>query len=121
MNKYSNRSLKRLESCHSDLQEIMHEAIKVMDITILCGHRDEETQNKAYDKGASLAKWPESEHNEMPSNAVDAAPYPVNWKDTERFARMAGIIEGIAHSKKIPIKWGGDFKNLKDMPHFQRA
>ena len=117
MNKYSKRSQGRLESCHSDLQEIFNEAIKVMDITILCGHRGEEEQSRAYMEGRSFAKWGESKHNKIPSEAIDAAPYPIDWDDTERFARMVGLIEGIAHSKGIKTKSGADFKTLKDMPH----
>jgi len=119
MNKFSDKSQGKLNSCHEKLQVICKEAIKITDFTVLCGHRNEVDQNKAYEKGASGAKWGESKHNSHPSMAVDIAPYPIDWNDTERFARLAGTIEAIAFKYGVKLKWGGDFKNLKDMPHFE--
>jgi len=112
-------SLSRLETCDRRLRMICEEAIKVMDFSVLCGHRDKEAQNKAFKDGNSNAEYPASKHNQIPSQAVDIAPYPINWNDKERFARLAGIMEGIAHSKGIKICWGGDFESIVDMPHFQ--
>ena len=39
MPRFSNRSKTRLESCHSDLQRLMNEVIKHVDITVLEGYR----------------------------------------------------------------------------------
>ena len=119
MPSFGNRSKERLLTCHQDLQKIMLDAIGVMDFTILCGHRGEEEQNEAFTNGKSNAQWPFSKHNKLPSHAVDIAPWPIDWEDTERFARLAGIIEGIAFKHDIEIKWGGDFKSIKDMPHIE--
>jgi len=99
--------------------EIMNIVVKIMDNTILCGHRGEAEQNKAFIEGKSNARFGESKHNEIPSEAVDVAPYPIDWNDTERFARLAGIIEGVAHMLDYKIRWGGDFASIKDMPHFE--
>jgi peptidoglycan L-alanyl-D-glutamate endopeptidase CwlK len=97
----------------------MNEAIKVMDFSVLCGHRDKEAQNKAFREGFSKAEYPKSKHNQIPSQAIDIAPYPVRWSDRERFVRLAGIVEGIAHSKNIKIRWGGDFSTIEDLPHIE--
>jgi peptidoglycan L-alanyl-D-glutamate endopeptidase CwlK len=130
MPKFSEASRKKLETCHPDIQRVMNEVIKFFDITVLCGHRTEEEQNKAFPKH-SKKKWPNSEHNTLPSNAIDIAPYPIQWPDMKeqtmlvyvkrlgRFYRMAGIVQGVAYMMGIKLKWGGDFKSFFDGPHFQ--
>ena len=117
--KFSQRSKERLSTCHKDLQDIMEEVIKVRDITILCGHRSEEAQNKAFEEKKSKLRYPNSKHNSFPSRAVDIAPYPIDWNDKEAFHELAGIVKGIAHSKGIKIKWGGDFNSFFDGPHIE--
>lgn len=116
--KFGNTSKRRLKECHPKLQEIMNELIKLMDVSILCGYRNEEDQNEAYTKGNSKLQYPHSKHNQIPSRAVDVVPYPVDWNDLGRFERMCGIIEGIAHQKRIKIRLGRDF-SFKDYPHIE--
>ena len=119
MPEFSSKSQGKLNSCHEKLQVICNEAIKITDFTVLCGHRNEIEQNKVYESGNSEVRWPRSKHNSHPSMAVDIAPYPIDWNDTERFARLAGVMDAIAFKYGVKLKWGGDFESLKDMPHFQ--
>lgn len=124
---FSKLSLAKLQTCHPALQELLQEAIKQEDFTVLCGHRNENEQEDAVRTKHSTQHWPNSKHNAIPSLAVDIAPYPVDWQDTARFARLAGYIERIAWEKAIPIRWGGDWNNngrtkderLIDMPHLE--
>ncbi|MFW3388401.1 UNVERIFIED_CONTAM: M15 family metallopeptidase, partial [Kocuria sp. CPCC 205274] len=51
--------------------------------------------------------------------AVDLAPYPIDWNDLSRFRKMADVIKNSSDILDIPIEWGGDWKTLVDMPHFQ--
>ena len=123
MYSFSQRSDDRLETCHQDLQDIMHEVIKIMDITILCGHRPEDKQTKAFNEGKSKLQFPNSKHNQAPSLAVDIAPWvdgAIPWNDREKFFELAGIVKGIAYMKGIKIKWGGDFNSFFDGPHFEK-
>jgi len=106
---YGKRSRERLKTAHPDLQEVFNEAIKWFDITILEGSRDEEKQNRFFAEGKSQVKYPNGKHNRVPSEAIDAAPYPINWKDRERFYYMAGLLMGIAKMKGIELRWGGDW------------
>ena len=106
---FSDRSKARLETCDARLQDILEEAIKSVDFTILCGHRTEEEQEEAYRLKRSTKRWPHSKHNTLPSVAVDIAPYPVDWNDLARFARLVGYIERIAEQKNVRIRWGGDW------------
>ena len=84
MPKYSERSQSRLMTCHPDLRKVMNEVIKVMDVSILEGHRNAAKQQEAFLAGKSKAQWPYSKHNKLPSMAVDVAPYPIDWDDRER-------------------------------------
>lgn len=90
-----------------------------MDFTVICGHRGEEEQNKAFAEGKSKLKFPNSKHNSRPSMAVDLAPYPINWNDKEAFKRLSILIKKIASDKQIGITWGGDWKRFRDLPHYE--
>lgn len=114
MPSYSERSKKRLATCHKDLQFVFNEVIKHIDCVILEGHRNKEAQDAAVADGKSQTKWPTSKHNSTPSNAVDAAPYPINWNDTNSFIYFAGFVKGVAASHGIRLRWGGDWDNDND-------
>ncbi len=124
---FSQKSLDVLNTCDPRLVDICLEAIKIIDFTVICGHRGEEDQNKAYVGGKSKLKYPQSSHNKIPSQAVDLAPYPINWENRERFTLLAGVILGIAHQKGYNLRWGGAWNGLdtfttnkfSDLPHFE--
>lgn len=135
---FSETSKKRLSTCHPDLQRLFNEVIKEFDCTILEGHRGEEAQNKAFKEGKSQLKFPQGNHNAYPSNAVDVAPYPVEFplstdseytvrKKLMQFTFFAGFVKGIAYKMNIGIRYGGDWNqdnNLKnnkfdDLVHFE--
>ncbi len=127
MYKFSPRSLLRLAGCDKRLQEICHEAIKVMDFSVLEGHRDEEAQNDAYASGRSKLRWPDSKHNKHPSLAVDLAPYPIDWEQRSRFYLLAGVMFACANKLGYKIRFGGDWdmdmehkdQKFNDLPHFE--
>jgi len=81
---FGKTSRKRLATCHEDLQLVFNEVIKHFDCTIVCGHRGEADQNDAFERGNSKLRFPQSKHNQWPSLAVDAVPWPINWDDTDR-------------------------------------
>lgn len=123
MYKFGKKSKEQRATLHSDLKEIVDEAIKIIDFTIIEGHRDKERQNKAFDLGRSKLQYPNSKHNKNPSDAMDIAPWVdggIPWDNREKFFELAGVIKAIAHTKGIKITWGGDFKSFFDGPHFQR-
>lgn len=126
MPKYSRVSKLRLLTCNPILQDIFNELIEIYDHTVLCGARDREEQNQAFDTGKSKAKWGQSKHNVIPgvrewSDAIDAAPYPIDWNNHVRFSEMNDKVQAIAKKKGYKIKWGGNFKNLKDLGHWEVA
>lgn len=127
MPKYSKTSKRRLADCHPRLQELFNEVIKHYDCSILCGRRTKAEQDAAYNSGTSKVKFPNSKHNPLPSLAVDAAPYPIDWNNHERFRHFAGFVQGVAAAKGIKIRWGGDWdmdndlydQSFMDLVHFE--
>lgn len=125
--KFSNRSRSKLETCDSRIIEVMEEAIKYIDFSVLEGHRDKDLQDLYYEQGKSKLKYPQSKHNQYPSLAIDIAPFPIDWNNRERFVYLAGIIKGIAFEKGYKLRWGGDWdsdnelhdQTFFDLPHFE--
>ncbi len=123
MYKFSRRSKEKRDTCHEDIIEILDEAIQYMDFTVVCGHRNEEDQNLAYDEGFSKLRFPNSRHNKLPSIAVDIVPYfkekpHLRWEDEESFHQLNELISKIARLKGIDLDWGFDLWGW-DMPHYQ--
>ena len=130
--RFSKRSIDRLNTCHGDLIVLMAEALAdeacPSDMTVLCGYRGEAEQTAAFETGASQLRYPQSRHNRRPSLAVDVAPYiggvswdwadyhpladhiKATWKRLEASGRLSGAYD---------LRWGGDFKTLKDGPHWE--
>ena len=127
MPKFGKSSRKRLETCEDKLQLLFNEVVKYFDCSVLVGFRGRDEQNTAYESGHSKVKWPNGKHNKKPSNAVDVAPYPIDWEDRERFIYFGGFVMGIAFSMGIPLRWGGDWDSdtqlsnnkFDDLVHFE--
>ena len=113
------RSLKFLDECHPDLQRVAHEAIRHYDFSVYCGHRGQAEQEAAFKSGHSNARFGQSPHNFDPSRAFDAAPFPIDWDDIKRFNELGEVIKQAGLTVGVPVTWGGDFKSLKDRPHFE--
>jgi len=127
MPQFSKASLEKLETCHPDLQRLFKTVILFFDCTIVCGHRKEKEQHEAFVTGHSNVDWPFGNHNSLPSNAVDAMPFPIDWGDDERIAYFAGFVMGISKMLGIHIRWGHDWdedtdlkdQKLMDSPHYE--
>ena len=106
------------------LRVLMIEAIKdsPLDFTIIETVRTREAQIENVKKGTS--KTLKSRH--IPSSnlsgyseAIDIAPYPIDWNDLNRFRKLSEHILKKANQLGIPITWGGNWKTLVDMPHYE--
>lgn len=127
MPSYSQVSRSRLATCDERLQRVFNVVIQHRDCSILCGHRGQAEQDEALRTGKSKLGWPKSNHNALPSRAVDAAPYPIDWTDLDRFRVFAGFVLGVAAGMGITLRWGGDWdsdgtnrdQTFHDLPHFE--
>ncbi len=106
------------------LRLLMIEAIKdsPIDFTIIETVRTNERQRELVRQGKSQTN--KSRH--LPSSnisgygeAVDIAPYPIDWNDLNRFRKLSEHILKKAKQLNIPITWGGNWKTLVDMPHYE--
>ena len=137
MSKYSFSTIskKHRDECCTDLQIVLNRAICTYDFSVICGHRDELTQNKAFKSGFSRVAWPNGKHNTKPSEAFDIYPYHKTWGVltghpsqvaeivdkldmtyleveawiTQEFCIMAGVILATASAAAIALRWGGDW------------
>jgi hypothetical protein len=127
MPQFGPASLAHLATCHEDLQRLLQEIVKYFDCKIIIGHRGEAAQNEAYRTGHSRKRWPDGEHNKLPSEAVDVAPSPVDWKNTERNYFFAGQVVATARQMGLKIRAGADWdgdgnprnQTLHDPGHFE--
>jgi len=125
MPRFGKRSLTHLKTTHVKLQILFHIVIRYFDCSILHGYRSPEKQLQLFKSGLSKVKV--SKHGSIPSNAIDVAPYPVEWKNLKRFYYFAGFVMGIAAVMKIKIRWGGDWnmntrvedESFRDLNHFE--
>ncbi len=119
--KLSKTSKQKLDTCHSDLQKLILAVARDEKCAVICGFRGRYEQEKAYKEGKSKARFGQSKHNFKPSLAVDVVPLPLDWNNIPAFERLGEKIMKKAEELNIKIKWGRDFSNLKDYPHFELA
>lgn len=121
----SSKSLKALASVKPALQHVCHEMFETIpfDVIILEGVRTLDRQKQLVAEGKS--KTMKSKH--LVAEAVDIAPYPVDWNDLNRFQILAEHMTAAANKLNIPIRWGGTWTgnasdkkaSFYDGPHFE--
>jgi len=118
-NKFSQRSENNLKGVHPDLVKVVRRALQLspIDFGITEGLRTKERQTQLVIEGKSQTM--NSRH--ITGHAVDVFAYPTSagsweWKYYEQ---IAVAFKQAATQLVIPIEWGGDWKTLKDGPHFQ--
>jgi len=99
---------------------VLDEAIQNYDFAVIWGYRNREEQERAFLSGNSKARFGQSRHNVMPSRAFDVIPYPKGFKASDaEFYFLATIIMAAAIRVNVQIKWGGHFRSIKDLAHFE--
>lgn len=117
--KLSKRSMERLQGVHPDLAKVVQRAIEISDIdfTVLEGLRTKARQSQLVAAGASQTM--NSRH--ITGHAVDLGAMlggEVRW-DWPLYKTVATAMKVAAQQLNVPIVWGGDWKTLKDGPHFE--
>jgi len=132
MNNFSESSLKRLSTVDERLQKLFKEAIKnsPVDFGISYGLRTPAEQFELYKQGRTkpgrIVTYKDgykqlSKHNYNPSKAVDIVCYnnlKVTW-EPEYYKRVAVHVAKVALELEIKYTWGGEFRTLKDLPHYE--
>lgn len=121
------KSKEHLVTIDKELQDVLNEAIKHIDFSIIWGHRDMDAQNSAFQEGRSRNRWPTSKHNAYPAIAVDIVPYPGMYDASySRFFELATYVMAAACKQGVHLRWGGHWKNYtgrgeydRDWAHFE--
>lgn len=119
--KFGKASLERLNKCDMRLDALCKRMLERsdFDLTVTCGYRGKEEQEKAFDEGKSKAHFGQSKHNSFPSKAVDICPYPINWDTKDpRWYQMVALAYDCARELNIKIRCGAFF-SFKDFPHIE--
>ncbi len=115
----STKSLDRLAGVHPRLVEVVKLAITItyVDFAVLEGVRSLERQKALVAAGASQTM----RGRHLTGHAVDLGAIvdgQVRW-DWPLYDKVAIAVKEAARRLGVPIEWGGDWKSLKDGPHFQ--
>lgn len=117
--KWSARSLRSLKGIHPDLRRVMDRALQEspLDFIIIEGLRTKERQKELVASGASQTM--NSRH--ITGHAVDLLPIGPNGPrfDWPLYHRLAPAVKAAAEAEGVAIVWGGDWRTLKDGPHFE--
>jgi peptidoglycan L-alanyl-D-glutamate endopeptidase CwlK len=116
---FSQRSEGNLNGIHPDLIKVARRALElsVVDFGVIEGLRTMERQRQLVREGASQTL--KSRH--LTGYAIDVAAYigkDISW-DWKYYEQISSAFKKASSELKIPIEWGGDWKTLKDGPHFQ--
>lgn len=140
---FSQHSKKERLTLHPDLRRVCDEVLPYFDFRIQQGHRSKEDQDQQFAEGDSKVKWPNSNHNAVPSNAMDLYPYIdgefIGWDTNNRLVFtywvtfinfVLGMSQALYEMGEIdaPLRSGADWDEdwditdhkLVDMPHFER-
>lgn len=115
----SARCRSRLKGVHPDLVAVVEAALARSPVPFIVteGVRTPERQAALVRVGASRTL--KSRH--LTGHAVDVAAIVdgrIRW-DWPLYARIAEAFKAAALGRKTPIVWGGDWKTLRDGPHFE--
>lgn len=117
--KLSARSLAKMEGVDPRLVAVVKRAIELTEVDFMVteGLRTRERQKQLVAAGASRTM--NSRH--IIGQAVDVAAYvagEVRW-DWPLYPKIAKAFKQAAAELGHKIAWGGDWKSLRDGPHFQ--
>lgn len=132
MYSFSDRSSRKLSTCHKDLQKIASLAIMIseVDFGISEGHRPVSRQLELYSKGRTkpgdIVTYVDgikkkSKHNFEPSLAFDVFAWidgRVSW-EPDYYRKISEAMKDAADTFDLPLTWGGDWESFKDYPHFE--
>lgn len=117
--RFSQRSLRRLRGVHPDLVKVATRALDIspLDFAVMEGLRTRERQLALVKSGASHTL--RSRH--LTGHAIDLGAWvddEFRW-DWPLYDLLAGAMKHAARELAIPLEWGGDWKSLRDGPHYQ--
>jgi peptidoglycan L-alanyl-D-glutamate endopeptidase CwlK len=134
---FGKTSIGRLRGVHPAMVAVVLLALRKspQDFSVLEGVRTEQRQRLLYAQGRTtpgdVVTWtlnsPHIPKDDGYGHAVDLTPYPLDWKDTAAFDRVAQAMFAAAEELGVKIRWGADWdsdgnpreRGESDSPHFE--
>lgn len=123
--KLSKSSKQKLATIKPELRKVCEKCFETLpfDVTVLEGIRTLERQKELF--AAKKSKTMNSKH--LTGDAVDLAPYPIDWNNKDRFHQLARHMIKAGKDVGVFVVWGGTWTgdaddkaaNFYDGPHFQ--
>ena len=123
MKKYSQRTLDNLQGINPKLVIILATAIERSNVnfTVIDGLRTVEQQHEHFKNGKSKLDGVNRKSYHQTGNAIDFIPFPFdgNWNNISQFQRVGDELKKIATEFGVECRYGGDWVNFRDYPHFE--
>lgn len=133
---FGRKSAKNYSTLSLNLRRVVDRALGygIMDFSIDCGYRDKGEQNRLFTMTPPRTKvtWPNSKHNNLPSEAADCVPYVRGGSSWNKLhcCVLAGLILAAAKEEGVPLRWGGNWdmdsepitdQDFQDLAHFEEV
>ena len=115
----SRRSRNRMIGVHPALVAVVERAIELTPVDFMVTEGVRSLQRQAQLVRAGASRTLNSRH--LTGHAVDLAALvegDVRW-DWPLYPRIAGAMKAAAAERGVALVWGGDWKSLRDGPHFE--
>lgn len=115
----------RLANVDPRLVQLVTDVGTTRNVQVVEGARTVEQEQADIAKGNSALMDPtHSKHVIVPgvrdlAEAVDLAPWPVNWMDLAAFKDLGAFVKARAQVLGVAVTWGGDWISLHDYDHWE--
>ena len=123
--KLSSTSKQRLEGVNPRLIDVINRALEITNIDFGIpadgGLRTPKRQNELFKQGLSQLDGYKKLSNHQTGRAFDVFAYvdgKASW-DELHLTHVATAILAAASQIGVPLRWGGHWRNFKDLPHFE--
>lgn len=122
--KLTKKSLANLAGVHPHLVAVIKRAAEISDLKFQVTEGARTLARQKQLKAAGASRTLNSRHIPAPNGLAHAVDLVVmigsriSW-EFSLYARLAGIVREAARQLGTPVDWGGDWKSLRDGPHFE--
>ena len=108
-------------NAYNRAEQLFNERHNDVHVIIVCTYRNNAMQEVYFNKRPKIsnARAGQSPHNHYPSFAFDIAFVKVGKRELDYSPKHFKEFWAILQTLSSTITWGGNFKNFKDMPHFE--
>lgn len=128
-NKWGKQSLKKINA--EGLEPILKEFLifaeeKLQNCSVVCTVRTLKEQQECFKNRTSKLDGVIKKSKHQVGKAFDIVPYPnlwqskeIEWKSLNNDVKNALVEFNSTRDKKLNLKWGGEWKNFVDKPHYE--